>query len=117
MRLEVTKKIETNSNIMLSKARAKPYLKIAKEPVKPIKERSKGLQKGHVVVKKLMKAPANPAFAPNDFCLFLIAKTCNAIKRPPRIENKIKNVKLTSVKATLIYFNPNLRSIKFVITA
>jgi len=77
--------IETKSNSMLIIASANPYFKIANEPENPISERSRGLQKGQVVLKKLIKAPIKPTFADfNAFCLFLIANTCNEIRMPPK---------------------------------
>ena len=83
----------------LTVASANPYLRIAKEPENPISERRNGLQNGHVTLKKLKKAPKNPTLADfNDFCLFLMANTCNEIRRPPKIENKTTNIMLTIVK-------------------
>lgn len=99
MILEVTKKIETNNKTALINARANPYFSIANEPENPISERSNGLQNGQVTLKKLMNAPIKPIFADfRDFCLFLMANTCNDIRTPPKIENNITNVMLTLVK-------------------
>ena len=107
-----------NNNMTLTNASAKPYLRIAKEPENPISDRRNGLQKGHVTLKKLKKAPKNPTFADfNILCLFLMAKTCNEMRIPPKIENAAKNVILTAVNEKVTYFNPDLISIKFVITA
>lgn len=84
---------------MLIIASANPNFNIAIEPENPINERSNGLQNGQVVLKKLMKAPIKPTFADfKDFCLFLIANTCNEIRRPPKRENKTTNEMLTLVK-------------------
>lgn len=106
--------METNNSTILSNARGMPYFKTAKEPEKPINDRSRGLQKGHVVVKKLRNAPIKPTLETIDFCLLLTAKTCNAINAPPRIENITKNKALILVKAILILSSPNRISIKFV---
>lgn len=102
----------------LTNASVNPYFKIAIEPENPISESKNGLQNGQVTLKKLRKAPKNPTLADfNILCLFLMAKTCNEIRMPPKIENKTKNIPLTAVKEMLTYFNPDRTSIKFVIIA
>jgi len=98
-RFKVTKYIEVNNKTALNIARVKPYFKIANEPENPISERRNGLQKGHVTLKKLRKAPINPTFADfNALCLFFMANTCNEIRTPPKTEKRTTKAMLTFVK-------------------
>jgi hypothetical protein len=95
-----------------------PNFNIVKEPENPKKDSNNGLQKGQVTLKKLKNVPKKPIFADfKDFCLSLMAKICNAISMPPRIENTVTNPMLTEVNEKFRFSMPNLTSIKLVITA